>query len=239
MFKPYPDRLKDKILGLAVTDVLRYLLSLGCTDLQTLLSKAFNDKVIDWACFLPRQHLDMKRSLMTIKKNEIKASLENAFDHSHNSVEYVKKEFIECFAGPKRSEILVDYHVEKYTAELRLDKKKSIEIEYQIYNGNSLFVRPTKDRKDNWTPICSIQELVFINFKKIDMEIELSRRNGIPIYLTFGSERDLKSFVSLLDGYHRLSVDWTCSLCESLSSPHLARLKHNKTHGTSYSTNRG
>lgn len=211
--------------------MLRYLLSLGVTDEKVLVEKAFSEKFVDWAKFLPVQFADLKKHYKTFKGNELKESLVNAFKHSQNNADYVKTEFIECFAGQARSEILPDYHVEKYRASLSLDGQKSVEIEYQIYNNFGLFVRPTIDRKDNWQRICSMQELCFITFKKSEVEIEISRRNGIPIYLTFTSERHLKSFVSLLDGYYRLSEKWSFSLCSDISSPHLSRLKNNKCHG--------
>lgn len=197
-----------------------------------MLNDAFNSKVIDWAKFLPHQLSYLKSSLIPLKKKEIRESLENAFHHSQNDADYVKQEFIECFAGESRSEILPDYHVESYKACFLSERgPKDVIIEYQIYNNNCLYVRPTIDRKDNWQAICSIQELCFITFKKSRVEIEISRRNGIPHYFTFNSERELKSFVSLLDGYYRLSEKWSFSLCSDISSPHLNRLKNNKCHG--------
>lgn len=81
-----------------------------------------------------------------------------------------------------------------------------------------------------WQEICSIQDLCFISIRK-DGTVEISRKNGIPYYLKFNSVPVMLSFVSLLDGYYRLSCKWTFNLCKDILTPSLRQLHAMKCHG--------
>lgn len=50
-------------------------------------------------------------------------------------------------------------------------------------------------------------------------------------YLIFKNKPMMHSFVSLLDGYYRLSEKWTFNLCKDLSTPSLVLLRSMKCHG--------
>lgn len=82
----------------------------------------------------------------------------------------------------------------------------------QIYQKQSIFIYQTF-REDN--------------------TVEISRKNGIPSYLKFMGHTNgmLMSFVSVLDGYYRLSIKWTFNLCRDVTTPTLDRLHNLKCHG--------
>lgn len=61
--------------------------------------------------------------------------------------------------------------------------------------------------------------------------VEISRRNGIPLNLKFNTVNVMHSFVSLLDGYYRLTEKWTVNLCINLLTPSLTTLKSMRCHG--------
>jgi hypothetical protein len=50
--------------------------------------------------------------------------------------------------------------------------------------------------------LCSIEDLCFMTIRS-DATIEISRKNGIPVYVTFLTVPDMISFVSVCDGYYR------------------------------------
>lgn len=81
-----------------------------------------------------------------------------------------------------------------------------------------------------WHHICSIEDLCTVALKK-EVQIEISRKNGIPFYVGFKSLDVTYSFVSLLDGYYRLSTKWTFNLCRDVITPSLQRLHSLRCHG--------
>ncbi|KFM64637.1 Tyrosine-protein kinase hopscotch, partial [Stegodyphus mimosarum] len=64
-----------------------------------------------------------------------------------------------------------------------------------------------------------------------DETVEISRQNGVPQYLQFNGKPQMHSFVSLLDGYYRLTEKWTFNLCKDLTTPSLIELRAMKCHG--------
>lgn len=64
-----------------------------------------------------------------------------------------------------------------------------------------------------------------------DGTVEISRKVGFPFYLKFSSSNYMLSFVSLLDGYYRLSVKWTFNICKDVQTPSLQKLYSMKCHG--------
>lgn len=105
--------------------------------------------------------------------------------------------------------------------------KTEVRLECDV--TNCFFIRWIFFAKE-WHHICTIEDLCTISLKK-DLQIEISRKNGIPIYLAFKSLEEMYSFVSCLDGYYRLSTKWTFNLCRDCVTPSLVRLHALKCHG--------
>jgi Janus kinase 2/BCL2-associated athanogene 2 len=79
--------------------------------------------------------------------------------------------------------------------------------------------------------ICNISEICNIALCRDDASIEISRKNGIPLYFRLGSQGEAASLLSLLCGYYRLAEKWTFSLCTELRWPRLEELLAAKAHG--------
>lgn len=60
---------------------------------------------------------------------------------------------------------------------------------------------------------------------------QISRKNGIPTDLVFHDAPTLSSFLSLLEGYYTLIEKSNFSICDSVVSPSMVRLKSLKCHG--------
>jgi len=61
--------------------------------------------------------------------------------------------------------------------------------------------------------------------------IEISRKNGVPLYFRLSGPCETNSFLALLCGYYRLAEKWTFSLCTELRFPMLEQLAASKVHG--------
>ncbi len=59
----------------------------------------------------------------------------------------------------------------------------------------------------------------------------LGRKNGIPWNVTFHSNENMISFITLLDGYYRLMVKQMFNLCREYETPSLLKLRRLKCHG--------
>ena len=66
---------------------------------------------------------------------------------------------------------------------------------------------------------------------KDGLEIEISRKSGVPMYFRMTSSADLQSLLTLLCSYYRLSEKWNFSLSTEVGFPVLERLSASKVHG--------
>ncbi|XP_054160186.1 tyrosine-protein kinase JAK2-like [Oppia nitens] len=220
-----------KIYGLAVTDMVREALN---TDIINA------DKIIDdFANFLP-QNCKKPKLFLSTPKDKIKASFYRALNSSQQQTDqivYIQKLFIEDFI----TSLCPNYGIETYNVmfdnRYNTSRHHLIEVKVQyihFYDNeqqNGIFCKPVNDTKDEWTKCCSISDIGFISLDNKTKTVEISRTSGVPYSFTFKHDLDMKSFVSLLDGYYRLSVKWSFNICKDVSSPSLARLRKNKTHG--------
>ena len=65
---------------------------------------------------------------------------------------------------------------------------------------------------------------------KDGLDIEISRKSGVPMYFRMTSNADLKSLLNLLCSYYRLSEKWNFSLSTEVGFPILERLSTAKVH---------
>lgn len=209
----------SKVLGLIIADLLRYIIEKGID-----VNDAFNKTKID--NFMPERFVRKKKKIEYLKMQEMREQLMNAWNNCNGDQNVAKEDYIESLAGNNRSDLLPDYHVEKYKA--LLDNHQKVIVEFHPHINHDLVVRT--DAKKSIS-LCSIQELCFVSVQMAKNTVEISRKNGIPHYFSFESESQLKSFVSLLDGYYRLSEKWSFSICKEISSPSLSVLKSHKCHG--------
>ena len=211
---------KQAILGLIVADLLRYILEHNIDVNEAFSRVTFID-------FFPR-FIKKKRINYYYKKKEMKDSLQQAYDNSKQNAEVAKEDYVNALAGNNKDATRLEYHVEKYR--VLLNNKSMVTLEFHPYPKHEILVKQDVKGSAILT-LCSIQELCFISVQMVAKTVEISRKNGIPHYLTFKSDLLLRSFVSLLDGYYRLTEKWSFSLCKEVSSPRLLTLKSQKCHG--------
>lgn len=78
--------------------------------------------------------------------------------------------------------------------------------------------------------MCNIDGLCCISLNK-NGTAEISRKTGIPVYLTMDNSLSMVSFITLVEGYYRLCVKWTFNICKEFTTPSLVKLRALKCHG--------
>ena len=87
--------------------------------------------------------------------------------------------------------------------------------------------------------LCTIEEICNISTTSMDsskesaapVNVEIARKNGVPIYLSIPSTSIALSLLTTLCGYYRLSEKWIFILCPSITYPSLETLLKSKVHG--------
>lgn len=222
-----PER-TSRVLGVSIIDALRKYV-----ETSTDIDEEGNDFVGkgDITAFLPVSFKLLARA----KKSEVRKEMIRAWNNSDretNLANQSKEEYIRALTCD--SHILPDYHAEYYGASLDISSRQVMHIVLKFDPlTHTLMVRRqhAKDIPQNWERMCSIEELCFISIQSNSLSIQIARKNGVPQSLTFPTQASLNSFVSLLDGYYRLSEKWFFSVCRDISSPLLNQLKSKKCHG--------
>jgi len=88
----------------------------------------------------------------------------------------------------------------------------------------------TRGEVDQTTTVATIDQICNIAVHD-PTSIEISRKNGVPLYFSLDTENDTTSLLALLCGYYRVAEKWTFSLCTELKFPLLEVLLANKVHG--------
>ena len=87
--------------------------------------------------------------------------------------------------------------------------------------------------------LCTIEDICHMTVRQEQLsssnaaypEIEISRKNGIPVYFRFRSQLECMSFLGQLTGYYRLCEKWSFSLCNDIIYPRLKVNTSNNVHG--------
>lgn len=208
------DTYKSQIIGLCVLDMYRATMEDGVTKREV-------EK--DYKKFFPNEVL--RRHLFFIKKPVMDA-LNGIKMNTKPDACNVKKGYLDQFKN-----LAPRYLTEEYNALINEgDNVYSATINVDPFHEESPGMRIKYDGKDEWLHTCTIDDLCYINIRN-DGTVEISRKNGIPIYLKFHSLPVMTSFVTLLENYYRLMVKWTFNLCKDLPCPSLNKLMALKCHG--------
>lgn len=231
------DRVKPEALGLCVTDMLRLIHE----DTLTLDYIQANYKQ-----FIPKTIY--KQHKFFLKKKIHEALVKVLANSKPQNSKYIKEQYISQVEELAPRYFTEEFHAmtykqEEYPATVRVDVYHPTEPGISVaYMGKHNVSR--EDTAKNitvyinqqcliflqWEHVCTIEELCFISIRG-DCTAEISRKNGIPMCFKFKSQELVHSFVSMLDGYYRLSEKWTFNLCKDLPTPSLAKLKFMKCHG--------
>ncbi|XP_067002399.1 tyrosine-protein kinase hopscotch [Anabrus simplex] len=208
------DKQKSELVGLGVADMYRVML-------ETRVERDIVEN--DYKKYIPKEVV--KHHLFFIKKivHDTLGKIKKGCNH--NSM-YVKGEYMRQF-----EDMAPNYLREEF--KVLTDEGGSVRallLRVNPFHRDEPGIRMCIDGKKQWQQLCTIEDLCYISVRN-DGTVEISRKNGIPMYLKFQSIPLMFSFVSLLDGYYRLMVKWTFNLCKDVRTPSVQKLYALKCHG--------
>ncbi|KAG8180450.1 hypothetical protein JTE90_022795 [Oedothorax gibbosus] len=210
-------QLRESALGLVATDIIRVMLEKQETpETMKLNSRNFIPPVLKknplWDNFLC---------------DPLQKAVSRGWKNCRQNPEFVKEKYLQ-----QLTELVPDYGAELHSVLIdESGKVYEVDLVVNPYHPTYPGIRiRVKKSKDNWTRICSIEELCYVSMRS-DETVEISRQNGVPQYVQFSGKARMHSFVSLLDGYYRLSEKWIFNLCKDLPTPSLQILRTMKCHG--------
>lgn len=86
------------------------------------------------------------------------------------------------------------------------------------------------DKEEVQEAVVGLSQICNVALQK-EVNLEISRMNGIPLYFSLLNSRNTTSLLTLLCGYYRLAEKWSFSLCTELRFPLLEACLSNKVHG--------
>ncbi|XP_066903761.1 tyrosine-protein kinase hopscotch isoform X2 [Halyomorpha halys] len=204
---------KDSLLGLSVVDMYRVMLESGKTK-EVMLN--------DYKKYIPKELINYHKFFL---KKPIKDKLAKLEQSEKRDLYVIKQMYLQQF-----EEMVPNYMIESYKA--KMDEggiEKDITVMIHPFHKQLPGVQFQYTGKDEWNHLCSFEDLCCISLHP-DGKAEISRKTGIPIYIRMNNN-SLVSFITLLDGYYRLSVKWTFNLCKDFITPTLHLLQNMKCHG--------
>ncbi|XP_073999772.1 tyrosine-protein kinase hopscotch [Rhodnius prolixus] len=206
---------KDELMGLGVTDMYRAMLQTG---------KTKENMVNDYKKFIPKEVLKHHKFFVKKPINDSLQKIERLGIHRELNV---KQSYLEQF-----EEMAPNYMSEEFDAQIaEATALKTVLICVNPFHREFPGIQYIYRGKKEWHHLCSFEDLCCISLHKDEGTAEISRRTGIPLYITFASNNSMVSFVTLVDGYYRLSVKWTFNLCRDFLTPSLHTLHLLKCHG--------
>ncbi len=155
------------------------------------------------------------------------------------SVDQLKLEFLNQIEANFK-----DYYLEIYPVIFQsLDRKEAESLKIKIVPPFKL-KKPPRDENEAYlailasehreeTQVCNIEEICNISISEKDEEvnIELARKNGVPLYLIVKDAKAAWSLLTTLTGYYRLCEKWIFCLCPNVIYPSLSKLLEANVHG--------
>ncbi|XP_028032400.1 tyrosine-protein kinase hopscotch isoform X1 [Bombyx mandarina] len=208
----YPEH-KQELLGLGITDMTRAIAE------ERL---PLNDVIRNYKKYIPKEIA--KRHGPFPKKYAIDY-LPQLSSVGHN-VNYVKNLYLQQLYA-----LAPNYLAEEYDNVLWQNGSEMTPVRVMVapFHPHHPGIRLYNTLKREWFYVCSVEELIYLT-RNGDSSVEVSRR-GTPVFLKFKSEDQLSSFISVCDGYYRLTVKWTFNLSKDDETPSLKELQRIKCHG--------
>lgn len=213
---------KEELIGLGVSDMYRVMLEKNLPR-ETVES--------EYKKYIPKECI--KRHAFFVKKPIYNALA--GISKEHLDASYVKEQYLQQF-----ERMAPNYLYEEYKAIMKQgvsnnkdsnskeDSNPPVEVLVRINREEIKYYETIND----WKTLCTIEDLCLISIIQNNI-VQISRKNGVPSCLEFMEHTNemLMSFISLLDGYYRLSIKWTFNLCNDVTTPTLDRLHKLRCHG--------
>uniref|UniRef100_A0A0A9ZBW4 Tyrosine-protein kinase n=3 Tax=Lygus hesperus TaxID=30085 RepID=A0A0A9ZBW4_LYGHE len=205
---------KEELMGLGVSDMYRVKIEKGISR-DNLLN--------DYKRYIPKEVL--KHHKFFVKK-PLLDSLIRVESYGNHDILKIKRSYLEQF-----EEMAPNYLSETYDAQIdEGGTLRGATVQVNIFHKDFPGIQYLYKGKKEWMHMSTIDGLCCISLNK-NGTAEISRKTGIPIYLTMKNFNSMISFVTTVEGYYRLSVKWTFNICRDLITPSLVTLRSIKCHG--------
>ncbi|XP_050438365.1 tyrosine-protein kinase hopscotch-like isoform X2 [Adelges cooleyi] len=215
-YRPY-------IIGLGVTEMYREIL-VECKNkedvernyLQYMPKELFKWHYIFILYFLKKPIIEKLRSVMDCNAKHLYFPSDSLF----------KSSYVDQFTW-----IAPDYLEGEYIALYDVNGN-SIEVTLKInpFHSKMPGIRMCTTDKEEWVHLVAIEDLCFLSSTN-ELVVEIFHKTGPRILIRFYNAKTMISFLTLLNGYYRLMVNWSFDVCASINTPSLSKLKAMRCHG--------
>ncbi|KPM07822.1 tyrosine-protein kinase-like protein 3 [Sarcoptes scabiei] len=229
--------LKD-VYGLAIQDIMRLILEDGNHDTKNI-EERLHYYVNHVKKYCPKSMVKPKLLIIT---NKLKQSFRRIFKID-TDLDYIKfcyiNQFINCsktfYNIPTQTKSTAYYEIYEIINQTQNYNNCEKLLLYQ-FQEQKVFWRNLKQQNSQknsfsstyleWEPIFSIEELSSINILSLEnLKILICLVNQPALTIIFKNLGQMKSLISLLSGYYRLSIHWNLNLSNEYFIPSLMRLK--------------
>uniref|UniRef100_A0A6G1SIS4 Activated CDC42 kinase 1 n=1 Tax=Aceria tosichella TaxID=561515 RepID=A0A6G1SIS4_9ACAR len=238
--------LNDSVLGLVTLNLIRHSVEKGISVEEILRQVRPKD-------FIPRRAPKWQILLLfhLAKQIKLQDSLRIGFEQANNDTHRIKQRFVELFLW----NVATDYNCERYDVRqlVQTDKGVSkselkqlkvrynqsqeeatccVEIRTKIKAKSNNSNNNEKRQDDFQERSVEVYDIETISHATLnDNQIQIVGSSSEPMKFQFESSWHAKSFLSCIDGYHRLMRKWNVNLCREIFSPELRYLAELGCHG--------
>ncbi|XP_043946567.1 tyrosine-protein kinase JAK2-like [Protopterus annectens] len=222
-------KMQEECLGLAVLDILRIAL-----ETKKSLNEIFRS--VSYKSCIPEhfRHQIQKHNFLTRKRirSKIQKSLQK-ISHCQTDSRCLKLKYL----------IDIESLEDSFGTETFLVKQPSSamrgEVVYKhISVSGANGIQSSLNGSEQWQPFCDFHEIVDVSIKQAshDMTIEsrivtIAKQDNKSMEAEFATLKEALSFVSLIDGYYRLTCDAHHYFCKEVAPPKLLENIENQCHG--------
>ncbi|XP_056601981.1 tyrosine-protein kinase JAK2 isoform X1 [Triplophysa dalaica] len=221
--------IQEECLGMAVLDMMRTGKEKQCSPLDI-----YNE--ISYKSFLPKDMRERIQDYHFITRKRIRHRFRK-----------VVQQLSQCRASARDLKLKYLISLESldsgfYTERFKVKKPSAEQVTIIVSadHGIQLCREQPKDTQleQDLQTYCDFAEVVDISIRQACKEgrdtnriVSINRQDGKPLELEFSSSMEALSFVSLIDGYYRLTTDALHYLCKDVAPPHLLEAIESYCHG--------
>uniref|UniRef100_A0A673MJP1 Tyrosine-protein kinase n=1 Tax=Sinocyclocheilus rhinocerous TaxID=307959 RepID=A0A673MJP1_9TELE len=219
---------QEECLGMAVLDMMRIAKEKQCSPLDI-----YND--ISYKFFLPKDMREQIQDYHFVTRKRIRYRFRK-----------VVQQLSQCRASARDLKLKYLISLESldsdfYTECFQVKKHSAEQVTIIVSADHGIQwcrERHKETQSEDLQTYCDFGEVVDISIRQASKEgtntnriVSINRQDGKTLELVFSSSMEALSFVSLIDGYYRLTTDAHHYLCKDVVPPHLLEAIESYCHG--------
>uniref|UniRef100_A0A673M7G4 Tyrosine-protein kinase n=1 Tax=Sinocyclocheilus rhinocerous TaxID=307959 RepID=A0A673M7G4_9TELE len=216
---------QEECLGMAVLDMMRIAKEKQCSPLDI-----YND--ISYKFFLPKDMREQIQDYHFVTRKRIRYRFRK-----------VVQQLSQCRASARDLKLKYLISLESldsdfYTECFQVKKHSAEQVTIIVSADHGIQWCRERHKETQSETYCDFGEVVDISIRQASKEgtntnriVSINRQDGKTLELVFSSSMEALSFVSLIDGYYRLTTDAHHYLCKDVVPPHLLEAIESYCHG--------